>query len=227
MKRMFRGWTWEATLAVLILLCAAWATSLSPFYLDPDQILYSLQQALAVAGLLAGGLMMIVIAGEIDISLPATLAMGTIVFARMAEAGLPLWLALPTVILLGVCAGLVNGLLVVGFGLPSLAVTLGTMSAYRALALWFGGQEGHADFPASYIWLGSATLFGALPLSLLLLAAIFALLALVLHGTVFGRLLYMIGANPVAMRFSGIRVGAVKVAACAAAGGSTGLAALV
>jgi len=201
MNRVLRAAGWEATLVVLTLVCAGAATSLSPFYLDPDQILYSLQQALAVAGLLAGGLMMIIVAGEIDISLPATLAMGTIALARMAEAGVPIWLALPAVLLLGLGAGLVNGLLVVGFGLPSLAVTLGTTSAYRALALWLGGQEGHADFPDAYIRLGSTTVFGALPLSLLLLAATYLLLAFALHGTVFGRLLYMIGANPVAMRF--------------------------
>jgi len=218
---------WEAILVVLTLLCAAWAATLSPFYLDADQILYSLQQALAVAGLLAGGLMMIIVAGEIDISLPATLAMGTILFARMAEAGLPIWFAVPVVLLLGATAGVINGSLVVGFGLPSLAVTLGTSAAYRALALALGGQEGHAAFPDSYISLGSTLLWGSVPLSLLLLGAVYLMLGGVMHGTVFGRLLYMVGANATAMRFSGARVGAIKVATFAAAGGIAGLAALV
>ncbi len=227
MKTSLRGFGWEATLVVLILLCAGGAARLSPFYLDADQILYSLQQALAVAGLLAGGLMMIVVGGEIDISLPAILAMGTILFARMAEAGLPIWLAVPVVVAVGACAGLANGLLVVTFGLPSLAVTLGTNSAYRALALALGGQEGHANFSDPYIWVGSTALFGWLPLSLLLLTVVFVVLGFVMHGTVFGRKLYMIGANPVAMRFSGTRVGAIKVAAFAGAGAIAGLAALV
>lgn len=224
---MRRALGWEATLVLLTLVCAAGAAALSPYYLDADQILYSLQQALAVAGLLAGGLVMIIVAGEIDISLPAILAMGTILFARMAEAGLPIWVAVPVVVVLGAAAGAVNGSLVVGFGLPSLAVTLGTNAAYRALALALGGQEGHADFPDSYIWLGSKLLWGSVPLSLLLLGAAYLVLGGVMHGTVFGRLLYMIGANATAMRFSGSRVGAVKIAAFAAAGGIAGLAALV
>jgi rhamnose transport system permease protein len=227
MRRLLGTFGWEATLVVLMLLCAVWATSLSPFYLDADQILYSLQQALAVAGLLAGGLMMIIVAGEIDISLPATLAMGTILFARMAESGVPIWLAVPVVLALGGCAGAVNGALVVGFGLPSLAVTLGTSAAYRALALALGGQEGHANFPESYIWLGSTLLWGSVPVSLLLLAVVYAALGGAMHGTVFGRLLYMIGANATAMRFSGARIGAIKVACFAAAGAIAGLAALV
>jgi rhamnose transport system permease protein len=65
-------------LVILTLAAGAWASLLSPFYLSLDQILYSLQQALAVAGLLSAGLMNVVLVGEIDISLPATLAMGTI-----------------------------------------------------------------------------------------------------------------------------------------------------
>jgi rhamnose transport system permease protein len=227
MKAMLRTWAWEATLVVLVLATAAWAASLSPFYLAADQILYSLQQTLAIAGLLAAGLMMIIVAGEIDISLPAILAMGTILFARMGEADLPLGVALPVVLVVGTAAGLINGLLVVGFGLPSLAVTLGMTSAYRAFALALGGQEGHADFPDSYLWLGSSSVLGIVPVSLLLLALAYALLGGVMHGTVFGRLLYMIGVNPVAMRFSGVRVGTVKVAAFAAAGAIAGLAALV
>ncbi len=63
MTRALRDFGWEATLVALTLLCAAWATMLSPYYLHADQILYSLQQALAVAGLLAGGLVMIIVAG--------------------------------------------------------------------------------------------------------------------------------------------------------------------
>lgn len=225
-QRTPRGFGWEAMLVGLTVAVGAWAASLSPFYLDADQILYSLQQALAVAGLLAGGLTLVVVAGEIDISVPAILAMGTIVLARMAEAGAPAPLAALLVIALGTMAGAINGLLVVGFGLPSLAVTLGTTSAYRATALFLGGQEGHSGFPPAYEWLGAASI-GSVPLSLLLLAAVFAGLAFLMQGTVFGRLLYMIGANAEAMRFSGIRVGRVKVAAFALGGAIAGLAAIV
>ena len=153
--------------------------------------------------------------------------MGTILLARLSEMSVPLWIALPLVIGLGVVAGLINGLLVVGFGLPSLAVTLGTMAAYRALALLIGGPEGHANFDDSYLALGSALIAGVLPVSLILLLVIFAGFVWLMHQTVFGRLVYMVGSNQVAMRYAGIRVARVKIATFAIAGALAGLGAAV
>lgn len=227
LRSIYQNHRWELILVALTLAAGAWASLLSPFYLNLDQILYSLQQALAVAGLLSAGLTNVVLVGEIDISLPATLAMGTILLARLSEMHVPIWVALPLVIGLGVVAGLINGLLVVGFGLPSLAVTLGTMAAYRALALLIGGQEGHANFNDSYLALGSAVIGGVLPVSLLLLVFVFATFVWLMHQSVFGRLVYMVGSNQLAMRYAGIRVAWVKVATFAVAGGLAGLGAAV
>jgi rhamnose transport system permease protein len=223
-----RHWQWELTLLVLIAAAVAWATTLSPYYLDPDQITYSLQQSIAVIGLLAAGMMLIIVVGEIDISLPAIMAVGNILFARMSEGNIPLWLALPLVVLMATSAGALNGLLVVSFRLPSLAVTLGTMGAYRAIALLAGGQEGYAGFSDSYVWLGSAAfLDGLLPVSLLLFFVVFAGFGLLMHRTTFGRLVYMVGSNIEAARFSGVPVEWVKVAAFAIGGLTAGVASLV
>ena len=227
LRSLYRNHRWELILVGLTFVAGAWASVLSPFYLSLDQILYSLQQALAVAGLLSAGLMTVVLVGEIDISVPATLAMGTILLARLSEMSVPLWIALPLVIGLGIVAGLINGLLVVGFGLPSLAVTLGTMAAYRALALLIGGQEGHANFDDSYLALGSALVAGVIPVSLILLLVVFAGFVWLMHQTVFGRLVFMVGSNHVAMRYAGIRVARVKIATFAIAGAMAGLGAAV
>ena len=227
MKRL-AGCSWEITLGGLILVAVAWATSLSPYYLYPDQITYSLQQSTAVIGLLAAGMMVIIVAGEIDISLPAVMTVCNILFAQLSEAGAPLWLAVPLVLVSGIAAGAFNGALIVALGLPSLAVTLGTMGAFRAIALLLQGGEGYANFAPSYIWLGSASWFGfLLPVSLALLVAVFAAFGFVMHRTTFGRLVYMTGANPEVVRFSGGRTWAVKVGAFAIGGGMAALASLV
>ena len=226
--RRVRDFHWELTLCLLIAASVAWAASLSPYYLVPDQITYSLQQSIAVVGLLAAGMMVIIIVGEIDISMPAILAVANILFARLSETDVPIGLAFPAVLMLATAAGAFNGLLVVSFALPSLAVTLGTMGAWRALALLFGGQEGYAGFDASYIWLGSAAFFDFLvPASLLLMTLVFVAVAFVMHRTVFGRVLYVVGSNPEAARFSGIRVGLGKIAAFAIGGFMAGVASLV
>jgi rhamnose transport system permease protein len=217
---------WEVTLFGLTLLAALWASVTSPFYLDFDQISYSLQQSIAVVGLMTLGLMSVVVVGEIDISLPAILALGNILLAQFSMLGLPLWLAFPTVLAVCCAAGLLNGILVVAFGLPSLAVTLGAMGAYRALALLLGGQKGYADFQPSYLWLGSS-LVGPVPASLLLLAAAIAGFAFLMHGTVLGRNFFVSGSNSRAALLSGVRVRGVKVTAFAIAGIMTGVGSLV
>jgi rhamnose transport system permease protein len=221
------AWRWELLLLLLILGAAAAASLLSPFYLSFDQITYSLQQSMAVPAVIAAGLMVVVVIGEIDISLPAILALGNILFAHFSALGVPLWLAAPAVIAAALAAGALNGVLVVSFGLPSLAVTLGTMGAYRAFALLIGGQEGYAAFDDAYVWLGSALVSDLVPASLLLVGAAFALFALLMHGTVFGRVAYAVGNNARAAALSGVRVPLVKIAAFAIGGAMAGLASLV
>ncbi len=181
---------------------------------------------MAVVGLLALGLMTVSWCGEIDISLPAILALGNILLAARQRAACRSGSPFRSCVLAGALAGLVNGVLVVAFGLPSLAVTLGAIGAYRALALLLGGQEGYADFPDSYIWLGSAMLGCA--------AAVAAAagrgaagVAFVMHVTVFGRQLYMVGSNARRDDVLGRTGRRVKVAAFAIAGAISGLAAFV
>ena len=226
--RGFRDWAWELSLLVLIGVSVAWAASLSPFYLQPDQITYSLQQSIAVIGLLAAGLMVIIVMGEIDISLPAIMTVGNLLFARLSDADVSILFAIPFVLCATTLAGALNGALVVGFALPALAITLGTMGIWRAVALLLGGQEGYASFAESYVWLGSAAWLDFLvPVSLALVVLVFAAFALLMHGTVFGRLAYMAGANPAAVYLSGVRVKLVKISAFALGGAMAGLASLV
>lgn len=222
-----RGFVWELTLVVLILLVATWASLTSPFYLSFDQITYSLQQSVAVVGLIALGLMAVVVVGEIDISLPAILALGNILFMQLAVAHCPVWVAAPVVLIVCTLAGLFNGLLVVAFGLPSLAVTLGAMGAYRALALLLAGQEGFAAFPDDYLWLGSASIAGVVPASLALVALAALVFGFVMHATVLGRSLFVCGLNSRAALLSGVRVRRVKTTAFAIGGAMAGLASLV
>ena len=222
------SWGWEGTLLILIAGAVAWATSLSPYYLYPDQIAYSLQQSVAIVGLLAAGMMVVVVLGEIDISMPAILTLGNILFARMNEAGWPVLGALPLVILACTALGAMNGYLVARFSLPSLAVTLGTMGAIRALALLVGGTQGYAGFAPDYIWLGSTIWLNYLvPASLLLMVSAFGAFALLMHGTTFGRLAYIVGARPQAARFSGVDVVRVKIAGFAIGGLMAGLGSLI
>jgi rhamnose transport system permease protein len=222
-----RRFGWEFLLVLFIIIAGTTASLLSPYYLSFGQITYSLQQSIAVIGIIAAGLVPVIIVGEIDISQAAMLAFGNILLAYCSEAHLPVLLALSAVVVLCTAMGALNGVLVTAFSLPSLAVTLGTMEAYRALALLVGGHGEYASFGTSYVWIGSATIFGSIPISLLFVVLIFGGFSFLLHGTVFGRLAFAVGNNARATAMAGVRVGLVKIIAFAIAGGMAGIGSLV
>jgi rhamnose transport system permease protein len=217
---------WELTLVVLTLAAAAWSATLSPYYLSVDQILHSTRQ-FVYPGILAIGLAVVVILGEIDISLASTLAFGAVLFSKLSAFGAPIWLAVPLVVAACAVLGALNGLLVARLKLPSLAVTLGTMGAYRGLAFILGSEMGYTSFDDSYLFVGSEKLFGALPLSFVLFLAVALSVGALMRRTVFGRRCYAVGLNKEAAWAAGIDVAQLKIAAYALAGALAGFAALV
>ncbi|MTD16301.1 ABC transporter permease [Nakamurella sp. YIM 132087] len=219
-KRMLLRW--EVLLVVLVVAAMAWSASLSPYYLYLDQILGS-TRFFVIPGLMALGLMIVVIQGEIDISLASTLAVATTTAAVLMHAGWPAPATLAAVVVIGGALGAVNGLLVARWGLPSLAVTLGTMGAYRGLAYIIGGQEGVSDFPDSFTWLGGTDL-GIVPASLVLFVVVAVAVALLLRTTVFGRHSYAVGAGARAAAFGGVPLQRTKITAYLLAGALAGLA---
>jgi len=217
---------WEPLLLVLIVLAGAWSASLSPYYLNLDQLLDS-SRNFVIPGLLAIGLVPVVLTGEIDLSLGSILAVGTILLAKLALLGVPLGLAVVALVLVGGALGLLNGVLVARFGLPSLAVTLGTMGAYRGIAFIIGSEEGYTDFGPGYLWLGETSLRAILPVALVFFVLVVLLFALLVHFTVFGRRLFAIGGSIEAARFTGLRVTQIKIQTYVLSGVLAALAALV
>ena len=226
MSRVRRLPQWELALAVLTLCAGAWSAYLSPYYLSLDQIALSTRQ-FVYPGILALGLAVIVIQAEIDISLASTLAFGAILLSKFSESGVPIWIAVPPMIVACMLLGALNGVLVARLGSPSLAVTLGTMGAYRGLAFIIGSETGYTGFDGSYTFIGSKKLWGALPVSFLVFLLAAAGIGFLMHRTVFGRRCFAVGNNREAAWIAGIDVARLKIQAFALAGGLAGVAALV
>jgi rhamnose transport system permease protein len=229
MKRRLR-WRlslWETMLVLLTLVAGAWSAQLSPYYLSLDQIAYSSRQFI-IPGLLALGLAVVVIQGEIDISLASILAVGSVLFSKLSAYQVSVWVAIPVVIVLCGILGAVNGILVARLSLPSLAVTLGTMGAYRGLAFIIGTEKGYTDFDDTYLWVGTERVLGdIIPVSFLLFFFLAIAVGFVMHRTVFGRRAFSVGNNEEAARFSGIDVQILKIQAYTLAGVLAAVAALV
>ncbi len=201
---------WETLLVVAIVGVSIWSTTLSPFFLTRINLL-DLITPYVFIGLMALGLTFVVIAGEIDISVTAILAVSVVSFAQLLDHGLNVWIAALAGLVVAAALGLVNGALVALVNLPSLAVTLGTLAAFQGLAFVVLSGEGVAEFPQGYLNLGGGYIHNELPVALVVLVAATLVLGTVLHATRFGRYLFTIGNNREAARLSGVPATRVRV----------------
>ena len=179
---------------------------------------------LAPVLLLALVMTLIVATGEIDLSVASTAGLTSAAMGVMWNGGMALETIMPVAVLIGALLGAVNGLFVTGFGLPSLAVTIGTLALYRGLSYVLLGDTAVADWPRDFTgWtLGSIGATGV-PNIVIPMAALALAVGLVLHATPVGRSIYAVGANDVAAAYSGITVGRLKFWLYVASGAMAGL----
>ena len=193
---------------VLLLLLAA-GQLVSPSFLSAENLKVVV---LAVAGtsIMALGMTMVVISGEIDLSVAGVAVLSGIAGAMFLESGSAV-LVVSITLMVGLTLGFLNGLLVVGIGIPSLISTLAMLGVARALAnITSSGRAFYPDDIEGYLWFGKGEVFGlAVPILILIVAALLSII--LTRFTVFGRKLYATGGNVAAARLSGIRTGQVKI----------------
>jgi rhamnose transport system permease protein len=202
---------WETLLVLALVGLIVLGTSLSPFFLTPGNF-SNLIAALMEVAIMALPMTLIIVAGEIDLSVESMAGLSSAILGFLWAAGVPLWIGIPAVLVVGALGGLMNGLLVARVGLPSLVVTLGTLALFRGLALIVLGPRGVSDFPAAFTELGFGHVPGTLiPWPFIIFVGLAVLLGVVLHRTWIGRQVFAIGKSTGAARFSGVRVTRVKV----------------
>ena len=154
---------------------------------------------------------LIIISGEIDLSVESMLGMSSALLGVLYLHKLPIIAIFVIVAVVGALGGLLNGLLVTRVGLPSLAVTIGTLALYRGIALILLGPRTVANFPATYTNVGiEAIPHTDLPWSIGIFIVLAVIFAVVLHATPYGRSVYAMGDNAEAAAFAGIRVKRIK-----------------
>ncbi|RKN10473.1 ABC transporter permease [Streptomyces radicis] len=215
---------WDAALVSALLLVVLGSALLVDGFATGRNAQFLLLDAVAI-GLVALPMTLVVITGEIDLSVASTLGLCSAVMGQLWLSGWPLELVVVAAVALGAVLGAVNGVFVTAFGLPSLAVTIGTLAAYRGLAFVVLGDQAVADFPGD--WTSAAVETapgGALPWAMVGTALLAVAFGVVLHATPFGRELYAIGSNAEAARFSGIPVARRKFWLFVVCGAVSGLA---
>lgn len=206
--RMLRRW--EALLVVLLIAFVVLGSSLSPYFLTPSNF-SNLTSNLMEKAIMALPLALIIIAGEIDLSVESMLGLACALLGFTYALGWPLWIDIPLVLVVGALGGFFNGMLVTRVGLPSLVVTLGTLALYRGLASVVLGPRSVSGWPEWFTNFGFGDVPGTvIPWPLVVFGVLAVGFLFVLHKTWIGRQIYAVGKNKEAARYSGIDVARLK-----------------
>jgi rhamnose transport system permease protein len=214
---------WETMLAAVFIAGFVLFSVVSPYFLDVDT-LSDATFNFTERALVALPLALLIIAGEIDISVAAIIALSSVAMGVGAGHGVGTPGLLAIGLLTGLVAGSINGALVTFGRLPSIVATIGTMTLFRGAAYAVLGDRVLKDYPASFATFGQGYAVGAVSIELTLFAIFAGVFAVFLHKTRWGRAIYAIGANARASRFAGVAVDRYRFALFALTGLFSGLA---
>ncbi len=218
---------WEAGLVVLIIVVLIGGQAI-----DHDLISSFNLQTTALNNVvllcLALGVAPVIMTSDIDLSVVGTLALSGVVMGDLFAHGMNTWLAVAIGLLIALICGLINGVLVVLFDLPALAVTLGTMGAYTGVSFLILKGLAITTFPNVIVSIGSSNITGTqVPFAVGVLAVIAAIMTYLMHFTAFGRSVFAIGGNRKAALYSGISVNRIRIITFVISGLLSGVAGLL
>lgn len=204
---------WDTAVGILLIAVFLAGTGTTDGFANTDNLSAALGDVSEIA-LIALPMTLLVVAGQVDLSVASMLGLSSALAGSLWQAGFAFELIVPLCLLAGAVGGLLNGWLVTRVGLPSLVVTIGTLTLYRGLASVILGDEAVADFPETYARYAAytETVPGTfVPYPVALFAVLAVVTAIALHCTGFGRSLFAIGAQEDAAWFAGIRVKRLKL----------------
>ncbi len=201
--------SWESLLLLVAIAIFVANSFASPYFLNA----WNLSDAtfnFTEKAMIAFAMALLIISGEIDLSVAAIIALASTAMGAAAQVGV----GTPGLVLIGlsvgVMCGAVNGILVTGIGLPSIVVTIGTMSLFRGISFIILGDQAYRGYPSDFAFFGQGYVWWVISFEFVLFAIIAVIYGIILHMTNFGRAVYAIGNNATGALFSGIRVGRVK-----------------
>lgn len=213
----------EILLSLVILVMTGFIAARFPGFVAPASLANVFNDTSPLI-LLVMGQMCVILTKAIDLSIAANLALSGMVAALLNGMGVPLPLIIAAAVALGAALGSVNGLLVWKVGIPSIVVTLGTMTIYRGIIFlltngkWINAHEmtdGFKAFPRAH-FLGLPVLSWTAILAIILFS-------LLIRRTALGRSFYAVGGNPHAAVYAGIDVGRTQFMAFVLSGAMAGL----
>lgn len=218
----------ELGMVVVVIIAALIFFALDPRFLSVRNVA-NIASQISFLGVLAISMTYVIISGEIDLSIGSMVGLASVVFGLMAHAGLDISLAIILTLGAGIALGAVNGLLSVVLRVPTIIITLGTLSVYRGAAYYFSDGYPISGFAKDsfFFAIGQQRLWGVVPYNAIIMVVFAVVAAIILRRTVFGHRLYAMGSNLRAARLAGINTDRIKVEVLAFSGFSAAVAALL
>jgi len=209
-SRLFRTLSsWEFLLLVVGIFIFLFNTQASPYFLDP----WNLSDAtfnFTEKAMIAFAMALVIISGEIDLSVASIIALVSTCMGFAVQLGVDTPGLVLIALAVGAACGAFNGFLVANLCLPSIVVTIGTLSLFRGIAYIVLGDKAYSGYPDSFAFFGQGYVWWVITFEIVLFIVFALIFYILLHRTSFGRSAIAIGNNPTAALFSGIRVARVK-----------------
>ena len=221
-----RDWGTQISLVVAIILLGIVFSSISPYFLTIKNIV-NLGHYMSIIGILAAGCTVALIIGALDISQYANVALTGVFIVLLDNAGVPIWVICLLAIICGSLLGAINGFIVTVLKINPIIGTIATGMVMRGMTymLTQGVSMGVSpERSESYFSIGRGTILG-IPKNLLVLAAVYLIVFVILKYTAFGRYIFAVGGNSNASYLAGISVRKVRFGALIISGATAGIAA--
>lgn len=214
-----------AGLIGLIVIELAVFAALSPNFFTLGNLL-NVTRLNAEIGLIALGMAIVIASGGIDLSVGAIVGLSSVMLGFYYQNGIPLPASIVLALLTALACGLVNGLLVVVLRLHPLLVTLGTLSAFRGIAVGVSAGGGFSLYPDDFVVFGQLYL-GPVPFQTIIWALVAVVIAVLVYRTVTGRGVVLIGTNAEAARLAGVKVDLIRILVYSMSGLLAGLSSII
>jgi ribose/xylose/arabinose/galactoside ABC-type transport system permease subunit len=215
-----------ASVYVALLVIGIGLSFVSPYFLTVSNLMNVLLQA-ATVSIVAAGLTVVLIAGEIDLSIGSLIGMtGSVAAVLIIKSGYPVALGILAGLLAGVLAGFLNGLATVVFRIPSFIVTLAMLGIAQGAGLLLTNGRPVSGFPPLYSVIGQAQV-ASVPVPVVIAILVYVIIHLALTNTKFGVEVYATGGGRRAAEMAGIRVNRIIIAVFAISGTCGAIAGIV
>lgn len=218
--------SWESLLVLVALAIFIANSFASPYFLN-EWSLSDMTFNFTEKALIALAMALVIITGEIDLSVASIIALASTMMGVALGMGADTSVLVAVGVGVGILCGAFNGFLITGLKLPSIVVTIGTMSLFRGIAYIVLGDQSFKGYPASFSWFGQGYVFWVISFELVLFLVCALIFYVALHHTNFGRRVFAIGNNATAARFSGVRVDRIKFVLFCLTGLMSGMAAVL